>query len=245
MAATGLPGTPKTRQEPRTPNAIGLPGFTATRQKRRSTPSSSCTCLTKSNSPTETPPDVRATSSSRARAMRRRVSARSSWAMPRGTGWPPAASTWPWAVKELELRICPGPSGVPGGTSSLPVARMATRGRRATDTRAWPTAASNPTSAGPSRVPRSSSTSPCLTSSALWRTCSPGATGCRMLTVAPSWLVCSTGTTVSAPGGSGAPVMILAASPAAKGTSLWWPAGISTVTSRSQRPEARSAPRSA
>jgi hypothetical protein len=66
-----------------------------------------------------------------------------------------------------------------------------------------------------------------------------------MLTVAPSWLVCSTGTTVSAPGGSGAPVMILAASPAAKGTSLWWPAGISTVTSRSQRPEARSAPRSA
>ena len=48
IAATGLPGTPKTSVSPCTPKASGLPGLVATPQKRRSTPSSSCTCLTKS-----------------------------------------------------------------------------------------------------------------------------------------------------------------------------------------------------
>ena len=93
---------------PRVPNARGLPGFVATPQNRRSTPSSSWTCFTKSHSPTDTPPDVMTTSYSRAAAMSRRVSSTSSRAMPSSTGSAPASSTWPYAVKLLELRIWPG-----------------------------------------------------------------------------------------------------------------------------------------
>src|SRR5680860_1899002 len=65
MAATGFPGTPKTSVPSRTPKDSGLPGFIATRQNLLSTPNSSCTSLTKSYSPTETPPEVMSTSYSR------------------------------------------------------------------------------------------------------------------------------------------------------------------------------------
>ena len=230
MAATGLPGTPKTRVRPRTPKARGLPGLVATPQKRRSTPSSSCTCLTKSNSPTDTPPLVSTTSCSRAAAMSRRVSSRSSRAMPSRTGSAPAARTCPYAVYEFELRICPGPTGWPTGTSSLPVARIATRGRLVTGTGSAPTEARRPISAGPRRAPRGKTTSPTATSSPARRTLAPGLTASRTVSVSPAWLVSSTGTTVSTPGGRGAPVMILAASPGPTGSATWRPAGISTDT---------------
>ena len=211
MEATGLPGTPKTSVPSRTPKARGLPGFVATPQKRRSTPSSSCTCLTKSYSPTETPPDVMTTSLSRAASMSRRVSSRSSRAIPSTTGSPPACVTCPAAVKEFELWICPGPSGLPSGTSSLPVARIATRGRLATDTSSTPMEASRPISAGPSRAPRGMTRSPGATSSAARRTLAPVGGACRTRSRSPVCSVCSTCTTVSAPAGSGAPVMIFAA----------------------------------
>ena len=55
MVDTGLPGKPKNVAPPTVPTANGLPGFSAMRQKS-SVPTSSTTALTKSASPTETPP---------------------------------------------------------------------------------------------------------------------------------------------------------------------------------------------
>ena len=55
----------------------------------------------------------------------------------------------------------------------------------------------------------------------------------------------SGGTPSAAPGGSGAPVIILAASPAPTSSPTQRPAGISTTTRNSRRPASSSAPRTA
>ena len=57
MLDTGLPGRPKYGTPPTVQKTSGLPGFMATRQKIVSAPKSSRTFLTKSYSPTETPPE--------------------------------------------------------------------------------------------------------------------------------------------------------------------------------------------
>ena len=51
--------------------------------------------------------------------------------MPRSIATPPHASTIPATAKLFEAMICDGPSVPPGATSSSPVARIATRARRA------------------------------------------------------------------------------------------------------------------
>ena len=98
----------------------------------------------------------------------------------------------------------------------------ATVGRRATATSVIPRAMSPPMSCGRSACPASNSTWPSLTSSPMPTTFSPGATGrsTSMVVASRRW-VCSTGTTASAPAGSGAPVMIRRAVPA--GTSAATP----------------------
>ena len=98
--------------------------------------------------------------------------------------------------------------GEPGSTSSLPVEMMTTRGRGRTTTRSRPTAASRPSCPGPSRVPASSTVCPVLTSSPWRRTALPGFGVWVMVTLAMPPSVHSSGTTASAPGGTGAPVMI-------------------------------------
>ena len=72
-AETGLPGSPKTSVEPRTPKESGLPGLTATPQKTSSTPSSAAIRRTRSCGPTETPPEVTRTSAVEPRARARSV----------------------------------------------------------------------------------------------------------------------------------------------------------------------------
>ena len=71
--ATGLPGRPKNSAGPMRPTASGRPGCIATCQN--SMPPASCsTALTRSWSPTETPPEVSTTSAVAAAARRRACS---------------------------------------------------------------------------------------------------------------------------------------------------------------------------
>ena len=127
----------------------------------------------------------------------------------------PAARAWATSSQALESRIWPGPSGSPGSTSSSPVETTATRGRGSTGTAWRPTEASMPTAAGSTTRPRSSTTVPARTSSPASRTKPRSATGARSSTIPPSTSACSTGTTASAPGGRGPPVMIRTAVPEA------------------------------
>ena len=57
IADTGLPGRPNNGTPSMAPNASGLPGRMATCQKCMALPISPMTFLTKSKSPTETPPE--------------------------------------------------------------------------------------------------------------------------------------------------------------------------------------------
>ena len=108
----------------------------------------------------------------------------------------------------LELRIWPGPGVAATETSSSPVARMATRGRRKTSTVAWPQAAARAMCCGPIRVPAGSTSSPAR-ASAPWATMfSPGSRvrgGSRRTVPGESLLrsTCSIMATASAPRGYG------------------------------------------
>ena len=134
---TGLPGRPNSRTgapppgRSAIPNANGLPGWTATRH-RSIRPIVSMAVLTTSYGPTETPPDTMSASAPSSRPRRRRVrtSSRSSVAMPRSIGSPPAAVTSARRPGPLASGIPAGPSGWPGARTSSPVARTAIRGRR-------------------------------------------------------------------------------------------------------------------
>ena len=83
-----------------------------------------------------------------------------------------------------------------------------TRGRGCTSTRSWPTAASRAICCGPSVAPGPSASAPAARSSPARRTHSPVRTLVRIATRATPPSVSSSGTTASAPGGIGAPVMI-------------------------------------
>jgi hypothetical protein len=192
-----------------------------TRQKPGRYPSSSRTRFTRSASPIEAPPIVISTSASRAPSMRARRSSGSSRAVPSGSGVPPVAATSAATIGPFESGT-PRPartsskrsgprSSSPGGEdrdrgSAVDERLGATRRRKDADRarsdgvpfREEPLAAAHVLSR---RAARSA----------------PASRSSRTSTVpgSASASVSSTRTTVSAPGGRGAPVMIRTASPAA------------------------------
>src|SRR5829696_4500398 len=179
----------------------------------------------------------------------RRSASGSSRSLPQRKAPAPDARTWATSSQEFESRIWPGPSGSPGSTSSSPVDTTITCGRGWTGTTLRPTEASIPTAAGSSTRPRSSTTVPWRTSSPASRTNRRGPGSRRTSTVSPSVAVCSTGTTVSAPGGTAPPVMIRTASPGCTVGSRPVPANTSPVilsaTGLASPAPARSGPRTA
>ena len=107
----------------------------------------------------------------------------------------------------------PGRIFPPGGITSSPVVRIATRGFANTSTSAAPTAAIAPTLAGVRNSPAVTTTSLFRMSSPLRETFSPGWTGEYTRTASPSFSVSSTMTTESAPLGSVEPVATSVAVP--------------------------------
>ena len=100
----------------------------------------------------------------------------------------------------------------PGSTTSLPVQSRAALGRRQTRTCAAPAVAATPIRSGVITSPARSSTCPATASSPSGQMLAP--VSFRMRTrPAPAGSVCSTITTVSAPGGTGAPVVMTQAWP--------------------------------
>ena len=126
----------------------------------------------------------------------------------------------------------PGPSGCPGSVSSSPVTSSATRGRRAQRSVARPTEAATPISAGPSRSPARSTTSPAAMSSPERRMLPPASVA-GTLTRPFTCSVRSTGTTAVAPSGTSAPVEIAIASPWRTVAPAGCPARDSATTSSS------------
>ncbi len=129
-------------------------------------------------------------------------------------GSPPQVSTWAARTRELYSMISPGRGWLPGGTSSVPVGRMATRGFRRTRTSLYPHPAIAPRSTGRSRCPAGRTSWVAIISSPIARTCSQGADGARRrmapadpsAPLAASGSTCSLGTTASAQAGIGSPV---------------------------------------
>ena len=177
----------------------------------------------------------------------------SSRATPSSSGSPPNVCTCAATVYELASRIWPGPGAWPGGTTSLPVARIATRGRRTTATSIHPTAASMPISCGRNTLPGCNTTWPACTSSPACRTFAPAGGAIRISTSSPSGhcpepaegRVSSKRTTVSAPAGTGAPVIMRIAWPGPTATSGTYPAATSPTTRSRTGAWATSAPRTA
>ena len=146
---------------------------------------------------------------------------RSSGTMPAKWGSPPASRTRAASAGAVASRTWPvGRSGVPGGTSSSPVETMATCGRACTGISVSPAAASMPRSWARSGRPAGTSSAPGAASSSARTIPSPGVAGRRTSSssAVAAW-VCSTFTTASAPGGSGAPVAIATAVPGRTSTS--------------------------
>ena len=114
------------------------------------------------------------------------------------------------SIGPLLLRICPAPGFSSTSTNSLPVGRIATRGRGVINTSACPVSAKMAISIGRTIAPLRSTTSPIRIEAPSGNTFCPGAgSTCSSRTVAASTIAdCSTGTTASAPSGSGAPVMM-------------------------------------
>ena len=172
---------------------------------------------TRSCGPTETPPEVTSTSASSPRRSRRGAPPRSSSTGASASTVAPAAPSAAASMSAVRLVDLAGPSGSPGGRSSVPVVSTATRGRRAHATSPTPAAASAPSCAAPSRVPASSddlARAPCRR-----RGTHVGArlSGRRHLDGVVHDDTCSIGTTASAPSGTTPPVAIPIASPGASG----------------------------
>ena len=185
------------------------------------------------------------TSAVAASARRSRMSSKRSRTIGRTTGSPLASETAAARAYALLFTTWPGPGVSSTSTSSAPVERIATRGRRCTTTVARPTDASTPTSAGPMTAPASRTTAPGSMSSPARRTLAPGRTGTWMVTMPSRSSVSSTRTTVSAPSGTTDPVKILAAVPGSTGTASNVPAGALPI-SRSRAGAVRtSSPRTA
>ena len=138
----------------------------------------------------------------------------------------------------------PGGSSSPGITSSEPVENTATLTRRCTGSRASPTDAASATACGVRRSPAGSTRAPRAMSSPMRRTASPTRGTVLTTTSLPACSHSSCITTVSAPGGSGAPVKMRAAVP---GASSWptLPAGMRWLTGKRVPATGTSAARSA
>src|SRR5438552_1346149 len=165
--------------------------------------------------------------------------------MPRTHGSAPDARIAEASVYRLESRICPFPSGASTSAISSPVQNTATRGRLRTCTFDRPTDASRPISAGRSTVPASRIVSPLRRSSPACRTESPFGVGAVIVTTSLALSLSSTRTTVSAPSGIGAPVMMRIASPGPTSRSGNSPAATSLTTRSSTGADATSSPRTA
>ena len=107
--------------------------------------------------------------------------------------------------------ICPCRRGSPGATSSSPVTTTHTRGARWQRSSATPEVAIAASASGRRRLPAEMTTAPAGTSVPRGRTWSPRLTGPSKETRSPFACASSTGTTASAPAGSGAPVAIVMA----------------------------------
>ena len=97
--------------------------------------------------------------------------------MPRRSGVPPCSSTAAARVAALLSNTWPGAMGPPGATTSFPVDRIATTGRRQTGTCARPMAASIATSRDVTARPRRSTVSPIAMSDPAPAMNAPGAAG--------------------------------------------------------------------
>ena len=91
---------------------------------------------------------------------RQRARVSSSGTTPRWTGTPPSSSTAAPMIAALESYTAPGRNGSPGATISLPVEKIATRGRRKTLISASPSAARTPISREVRYCPARSTVSP-------------------------------------------------------------------------------------
>ena len=148
-----------------------------------------------------------------------------------GSTTPPSRATSARSTTEFESTMqCPLGT-LPAGSSSSPVTISATRGRRTQRALATPIAASSPASCGRRRRPARSTTSPAFTSSPIAPTCLRGATGSRTSRRPSRSLATSAITTASAPSGSGAPVMMRTAWPAATRPSNARPGSATPITS--------------
>ena len=225
---------------------VGLPGRMDTPWASNSLPSMAAnTRRVKSRWPTELPPESSSRSQSASAVVQVAcMRAKSSVQMPRATGTPPASSTRAASEAELMSRILPGGGVWSAGTSSSPVERMATRGRRCTETVVRPRPASTPRSWGRSRWPAARIRSPGRQSSPARMTFSPGATGRNTATVVgSSRRVYSTMTTASALSGNSPPVQMRAAWPGPRAR-VWpgspmaiSPTTVSRATSDSEQPK--------
>ena len=161
IADVGNPGRMTTGLRRVTARQIGLPGLSAT--PWATTPGSRSACTTRyemSPAPLEVPPENTTTSDSRPCASAAASAASSSRMTPRCTGTPPSSPTAAPMIAALESYTAPGRSGSPGATISLPVEKIATRGRRKTATSRTPSAASTPISRDVSCCPARSTVSP-------------------------------------------------------------------------------------
>ena len=188
-----------------------------------------------SRAPTDEPAEITTRSLAVSAADRAGSSASgSSGTMPPMTGSPPASATRPASATADASRTWPGRSAaVPGGTTSSPVEKIATRGRACTLTLVTPAAASSPRSWARSGRPAGTSSAPAAASSSARTTPSPGATGLTT-SIVPGIASCvySTMTTASAPGGSTPPVGMAATVPGPTVTSGAAPIRTAPVTSR-------------
>src|SRR5690625_3104384 len=235
--APGLPGSAATGTPSITPKPCGLAGWMPTEEKF--TPRALSTCRATSWAPTEAPPVVRSRSTSPAVRVTMRSNSSGSSLLVWARVNPPPNCVMPAPMsRELESSTWPGPGF--SATTSSPVTITPTRTCGHTFTREMPTPASAARAAPSSRVPSVRISSPALTSEPATRTLrsagqSPGTrtasgSGARVL----GWSVNSTGITVFAPAGSGAPVMIRTAVPATQVPEP--PAGISADTGRVTSP---------
>ncbi len=195
-------------------------------------PSGPRASFTTSYAPTLIPPLVstRSTPSSAPSSSRTSASGSSRTALS-CRGSPPTWRTAATSIAELASKICAGPSTDPGATSSEPVERIRTCGRRCTVTLLAPIAAIRAMAAGSTTAPARSTTDPRDTSSPCGRMFADGAGRREIVTVCSPPSVHSTGTTASAPAGTGAPVITRTAAPGTTAGATV-PAPTSPVTGR-------------
>ena len=243
---TGLPGKQITGRPRYVAVACGPPGCMATAPTQA--PSGSSRSRTTSWSPIETPPLVSSSSapasmaaSNRARellgvvahagALRRRR-------LRRPRQLPAVRFRWSRGSR-------PAPGAGPGRPTRIPCSRRRPARATARPPRRGPTRRGPRAGATRAALPAPSSSAPAARSEPASRTYSPTSRVRRIVTASPSTVVSSTGTTASAPGGIGAPVMIRVAVPGASAGGSPGAAATSPTIGRATGAAATSAARTA